>query len=139
MAALKFVRAEFNLFFPNLNSRYKRPYKHFSNTYQCVLAQVSSAKTLHMNFSSSAHFSHSFKCCAKLRLASVAPIFLSIVDLHLSSLCLLLLYGKPQNGFEFYLKVKKTFPRSPNYRLLEKESQLASSTTVPASVSKTLR
>lgn len=92
-----------------------------------------------MHFSSSTSFSHIFKCCAKLRLAGVATIFLFIWNLNLLnlfSLCLLLLYGKPQNGFEFYLKVKN-FPRSPNNRLLEKERQLAGSTTVPASISDT--
>lgn len=121
-----------------LNSRYKRPYKHFSNTYQHVSARVSSVKTLHKHFSSSTHFSRVFKCCAKLRLTRVTTIVLFIMNLHLSSLCLLL-YGKPQNGFEFYLKVEKTFPRCPNNRLLEKKGQLAGSTIVSATDSKTLR
>lgn len=90
-----------------------------------------------MHFSSSTRFSHIFKCCAKLRLARVATISLFISNLNLLnvfSLCLLFLYGKPQNGFEFYFKVKN-FPRSPNNRLLEKEKQLTGSTAVPASVS----
>jgi len=129
VAVLKHVKAEFNLLFPKLNSRYKKLNKHFSNTYQCILTQVSAAKTLHMHFFPSTHFSHIFKCCAKLRLARVAIIFLFITNFHLSSLFLLLLDGKLKNGSEF-LKPKKTFPRSPNNRLLEKESQLAGSTTV---------
>lgn len=119
---------------------YKRPYKHFSNTYQHVLAQVILVKALQMHFSSSRHFSHIFKCCAKLMLARIATIFLFILNLNnlnllnIFCLCLLLLYDNPQNGFEFYLKVKN-FLRSPNNKLLEREGQLAGSTTVFASAS----
>lgn len=122
--------------FPKWNSTYRRPYKHFSNTYQHVLARVILVKALHMHFSSSTHFSHIFKCCAKLMLARVATIFLFILNLNLLnlfSLCLLLLYAKPQNGFEFYLKVKN-FRRSPNNRLLEREEYMAGSTTALTSV-----
>ena len=62
-------------FFPKLNCTYESPYKHFTNTHQIFLAQLNSAKTLHMHFSSSMYFSHIFNCCVKLRFVRVATIF----------------------------------------------------------------